>query len=176
MTTNTETKTTVPNSAIPRLFGLEGDGWLRHANPVSVWTRFAALPLLAVAIWCRDWIGGLSLVPIALALVWMIVNPLFFRPPRSTDNWASKGVLGERIWTETDRAALPPHFRTQWATIVQLYQVVGVALLTYGLIVLNPVAAVSGLLLTQACKSWYLDRMVLLYEEMPLRSDQQFVQ
>ena len=33
-------------------FGLEKEGgWQRHANPASVWTRFAALPLLVVAIW-----------------------------------------------------------------------------------------------------------------------------
>jgi hypothetical protein len=23
------------------LFGLKGDNWMRHANPVSVWTRFS---------------------------------------------------------------------------------------------------------------------------------------
>ena len=35
--------------SVTKLFGLEGDRWLRHANPVSVWTRFAVLPLLALA-------------------------------------------------------------------------------------------------------------------------------
>jgi hypothetical protein len=28
---------------------------MRHANPVSVWTRFAVLPLLALAVWSREW-------------------------------------------------------------------------------------------------------------------------
>lgn len=174
MTTTTQTKTTTSNSAIPRLFGLEGDGWLRHANPVSVWTRFAALPLIILAIWSRDWIGWLSLVPITLSVVWMAVNPLFFRPPKSTDNWASKSVLGERIWTESDRATLPRHFRTQWATVAQLYQTVGLGILTYGLIVLDPLATVAGLFITQGGKAWFLDRMVLLYEGTS--SDEQFVQ
>src|SRR5215218_4741490 len=82
--------------SVTRLFGLEGDRWLRHANPVSVWTRFAVLPLLALAIWSREWIGWWSLAAVALVLVFMMVNPLLFPPPRSTRNWASKGVFGER--------------------------------------------------------------------------------
>jgi hypothetical protein len=40
--------------SVARLFGLKGEDWQRHANPVSVWTRFAVLPLLALAVWSRD--------------------------------------------------------------------------------------------------------------------------
>nr|WP_238997445.1 DUF6653 family protein [Mycolicibacterium sp. CBMA 361] len=29
--------------------------WRRHANPWSVWTRFAAIPLMMLAIWSRVW-------------------------------------------------------------------------------------------------------------------------
>jgi hypothetical protein len=47
---------------------------------VSVWTRFAVLPLL-------------------------------FPPPRSTRNWTSRSVFGERIWTERGTVDLPPQFR-----------------------------------------------------------------
>ena len=43
---------------ISRLFGLEGDRRMRHTNPVSVWSRFSVLALLALAIWSRDWIGA----------------------------------------------------------------------------------------------------------------------
>jgi hypothetical protein len=32
--------------SVDKLFGLEGGSWMRHANPVSVRTRFAVLPLL----------------------------------------------------------------------------------------------------------------------------------
>lgn len=68
---------------VTRAFGLRGGAWMRHSNPVSVWTRFAVLPLLALALWSRDWIGWWSLIPIALSLVWMFVNPLFFHEPNS---------------------------------------------------------------------------------------------
>ena len=71
---NTATKKT----SVARAFGLLGDGWKRHANPASVWTRFAALPLLALSIWNRQWFGWLSLIPIALSIAWVFANPLFF--------------------------------------------------------------------------------------------------
>jgi len=38
--------------SIPGLFSLHGESWMRHANPVSVWTGFAVLSLLVVSI-CR---------------------------------------------------------------------------------------------------------------------------
>ena len=96
--------------SVTKLFGLEGERWMRHANPVSVWTRFAVLPLLALAVWSREWIGWWSLPAVALVLVFMMVNPLLFPPPRSTRHWASKGVFGERIWTDRDKAELPAQF------------------------------------------------------------------
>ena len=125
--------------SVNKLFGLEGDKWMRHSNPVSVWTRFAVLPLLALAIWSREWIGWWSLAAVALALVFMMVNPLLFPPPRSTRNWASKGVLGERIWSDRSKVEL------------------------------DLLAVVAGLLVTQAAKAWFIDRMVLLFDDMKSR-------
>jgi uncharacterized protein DUF6653 len=154
------------STTITRAFGLEGEAWMRHANPVSVWTRFAALPLLALAIWSRDWIGWLAVVPVALAVVWIAVNPLFFRPPRSTHNWASRAVFGERISTEADPAALPRQFRSRATTVATIGQVAGLALMAYGLVTLDLLATVAGLVVTQGAKAWYLDRMVLLFEHM----------
>ena len=48
---------------VASLFGLEGDSWMKHANPASVWTRFSVLSILALAVWSRDWIGAWSLIP-----------------------------------------------------------------------------------------------------------------
>jgi hypothetical protein len=127
------------STSVTRLFGLEGDNWMRHANPVSVWTRFAILPLLALAVWSREWIGWWSLAAVALALVFMMVNPLLFPPPRSTRHWATRGVFGERIWT--DRAKVE----------------------------LDLLAVVSGVVVTQVAKAWFIDHMVLLFEDMKAR-------
>jgi hypothetical protein len=139
---------------------------MRHANPVSVWTRFAVLPLLVLSIWSRDWTGWWSLVPIALSLVWLAVNPLFFSEPRSTKHWASKSVFGERIWTEGDRSAFPTEFRSRVPAVTTVVQVAGLVVLVYGLVVLDPLAAVTGIVISQLAKLWYLDRMVLLFDAM----------
>jgi hypothetical protein len=151
---------------IPRLFGLEGDRWMRHSNPVSVWTRFAVLPMLIGSIWSRKWIGRRALIPLAGSSVWLLVNPLFFKEPRSTRNWASKGVLGERIWAERDRSELPDQFRSVVPTVAASYQAIGLAPIVYGLAALKATPTVLGLLIVQGGKLWYIDRMVLLFEEM----------
>lgn len=150
-------------------FGLKGDAWMRHANAASVWTRFAVLPMLALSVWSRAWIGWYCLIPIGLSIAWMLANPLFFKAPRSTRNWASKSVLGERIWTEHDRSALPEQFRSPVPTLVSVYQTIGMVPLVYGLVVLDPLPVVLGTLLVQGGKLWYLDRMVLLFEDMKSR-------
>ena len=169
MTSSGESAAGAPDSGNRRLaaaFELRGEGWMRHANAASVWTRFTVLPLLALAIWSRDWIGWYCLIPVALSLLWMGVNPLFFKPPRSTKNWASRAVFGERVWIEGERTSFPPQFQSRIPTLIAAAQAIGVLPLAYGLVVLDPIATVSGLLLVQLGKLWYLDRMVLLFEAM----------
>ena len=168
-TTATPTVRRTSQRRVAKLFGLEGDRWMRHANPWSVWTRFAVLPLLAVSIWSRDWIGWWCLVPVVLSLALLMVNPLLFPPPRSTRNWASQGVLGERVYSDRTVVEIPPQFRTRVPTTANLISAAGMALLAYGLVVLDPVAVVAALVLVQTGKSWYIDRMVLLYEDMKSR-------
>src|SRR4029453_10046537 len=63
---------------VASLFGLKGDSWMRHANPWSVWTRFAVLPLLILAIWSRDWIGWGVLGAVGLVRGVLCVKPLAF--------------------------------------------------------------------------------------------------
>ena len=155
---------------VAKLFGLEGENWMRHANPVSVWTRFAVLPLLALSIWSRDWIGWLCLIPVALSIAWMMVNPLLFRPPRSTRNWASKGVFGERIWADRITVAIPPQFASAVPNLANLYSGLGLLLLAYGLIELSVLPVVAGIAIAHGGKLWYLDRMVLLFEDMKSRN------
>ena len=49
--TGSPTPVSTGESKVARLFGLQGDTWMRHANPISVWTRFSCLSLLAIAVW-----------------------------------------------------------------------------------------------------------------------------
>jgi hypothetical protein len=166
MTAQAATSTT-GDSKVAKLFGLEGESWMRHANAVSVWTRFSVVSLLAVAIWSREWIGIWCLIPIGLSIAWMFVNPLLFKVPESTRNWASRSVLGERIWVDRDRIELPEQFRSRAPSLVaNAYSTIGIGLLAFGLIDLNLLAVVAGILIVHGGKAWYLDRVQLLFAQM----------
>jgi hypothetical protein len=76
---------------------MSDDTWRRHAHPWSVYTRFAAIPPLVLAIWSRAWIGWWSLAPLALVVIWLWLNPRVFPPVHAPTRWASKGIYGEKI-------------------------------------------------------------------------------
>jgi hypothetical protein len=78
-------------------------------------------------------------------------------------------VLGERIWTEGDRSELPDQFSSVVPTVAASYQAIGLAPLAYGLAKLEATPTVLGVLIVQGGKLWYIDRMVLLFEEMKTR-------
>ena len=62
---------------IARAFGMNDEAWRRHANPWSVYTRFAAIPAMILAVWSRVWIGWWALIPallVAVASSVLVVN------------------------------------------------------------------------------------------------------
>ncbi len=95
----------------------------------------------------------------------MFFNPIFFKRPQSTDNWASKSVLGERVWANRKTIEVPRHHRIM-PNILNLVSFIGMTLAIYAIIVLSVWPAVLGIALAYLGKSWYLDRMVWLYEDM----------
>lgn len=169
LTQSPATKRSTTEARIAHLFGLHGDTWMRHANPWSVGTRFSCLSLLAIACWSRTWISWFSLIPIVLATVWMFLNPRLFGIPTSTRNWFSKAVFGERIWADRTSAELPQQFKSPMPNLANAYSSIGLASLTAGLFILNVWLVIAGLVITHGGKVWYLDRMVLLYEDMKQR-------
>ena len=108
----------------------------------------SAVSVLSLAIWSRDWIGIWCLVPVALGIAWLFVNPLLFRAPRSNRNWASRSVLGERIWIDRKNIELPDQFQSRAPFVANAYSTIGLALLAYGLVKLDVVATVAGILIT----------------------------
>ncbi len=139
--------------------------WLRHANPWSVWTRATVLPLVILAVWSRAWLGWWSLVPVAAAVLWMWLNPRIFRAPATTDHWASRGVLGERVWLNRDRVPVPLHHRRA-PVVLNAVTGAGSVLVIYGLVRFAPWPTLLGAVLIYAGKLWFLDRMVWLYQDM----------
>ena len=139
--------------------------WERHANPWSVWTRSTALPLLILAFWSRAWIGRWSILAILVAVLWAWLNPRIFHMPRSTDNWASKAVLGERIWMERRRAPVPARHRIPPA-VLSCVSAAGMIPVVWGVYSLSLWPTLLGSALIFLSKLWFLDRMVWLYEDM----------
>lgn len=145
---------------------MNDEAWIRQANPWSGWTRFTTvLPLLILAIWSRVWLGWWALIPIAVAVLWMLLNPHIFPKPSSTNHWISKGVLGERVWLNRDRVPVPPHHQYV-PDILNTIAAVGGVFVVWGLVVLNVWYTIFGFTLVTVGELWYIDRMVWLYSEM----------
>lgn len=123
------------------------------------------LPIIALAFWSRVWIGLWCLIPGFISLGWMFFNPVFFKKPKSTKNWASKSVLGERVFLNRDKINILEYHKFA-PNILNVISSVGMILAIYGVIKLAIWPAVLGIALAYLGKSWYLDRMVWLYEDM----------
>lgn len=150
---------------IAATFGMDKATWARHANPWSVWTRFTVLPALVLAFWSRTWLGWWALIPIVLAVLWTWFNPRLFPVPRSTDNWASKGVLGERVWMNRQEIAVPMHHRTL-PNVLSFVGATGAIIVIWGVATLAIWSTLFGATLAYLAKLWFIDRMVWLYEDM----------
>nr|BFE51606.1 hypothetical protein GCM10017745_50330 [Saccharothrix mutabilis subsp. capreolus] len=112
---------------IAKTFRMDDETWRRHANPWSVWTRFAAIPAMLLAIWSRAWIGWWSLLPVLAVVAWLFVNPWLFPPVDEPRDWAARGIYGERTWLR-HRDSLPADHRAVLRLLVAL-GVVGFALI-----------------------------------------------
>ncbi len=150
---------------IANLFKLTDENWMKHANPWSVWTRYSVLPIIVLAFWSRAWIGWWHLIPAVVSLTWMFINPVFFKKPKSTKNWASKSVLGERVWLNRDKIDVPKYHKTL-PNILNGISSVGMILSIWAIVKLSIWPVMLGISLAYLGKSWYLDRMVWLYEDM----------
>jgi len=150
---------------IAKAFAMNDATWRRHANPWSVWTRVATLPLWVLAVWSRVWLGVWALGPVIVLAFWTWVNPRLFPVPDATNNWASKGVMGERIWLNRDRVPIPRH---HWLVphLLLALTLLGSVLLIWGLVELAPWPTMLGMALVFLGKLWFVDRMAWLYEDM----------
>ncbi|KAF0093752.1 MAG: hypothetical protein E1N59_2582 [Puniceicoccaceae bacterium 5H] len=155
----------MPFEFLAKAHSFDDQVWMRHANPWSVWTRFIILPLLSLAVWSRIWIGWWSLIPTVLLLAWAWLNPRVFPRPKRTTSWASRAVLGERLWVESPRYRLPARHRIM-PMVLAIVSSLGLPYVGWGLIALHEWSLYLGLALAILGKMWFLDRMVWLYEDM----------
>lgn len=148
-----------------KLFMMDEETWMRHANPWSGWTRFTSLPLIYLAVWSRKWLKWFALLPMALVALWVWLNPRLFEKPSSTDNWMSKVTFGERVMANREDVPVPEH-HLPVLKATRLVTSAGMLLSIYGLAKYEKWPTAFGMALTMLGKTWYMDRMVWLYEEM----------
>jgi hypothetical protein len=154
-----------PEHWIARSFRMDEATWARHANPWSVWTRVATLPVLLLALSSHVWIGWWSLVAVLGVSLWTWVNPRLFRPPVSTRSWASRATFGERIWLNRQAIPIPGH-HARAAALLSIASATGFLISIYGAIAIDATALAGGGVLAWTAKMWFVDRMVWLYEDM----------
>lgn len=143
--------------------------WLRHANPWSVWSRLTTLPLLALALWSREWIGVGFLFPVAVAIFWIWLNPRLFPQPTSYDHWPAKATFGERVWLNRSNIPIPRHHERAAMMLIFLIMI-SIMTMVYGLYVLSLWPTLAGLAAVMLSKLWFCDRMVWLYDDMRKKS------
>jgi len=148
---------------------LDDETWMRHANPWSVRTRYAAFPVLLAAVWSHHAIGWWALAPTALAVTFLRVNPWLFPRPCSTRNWASMAVLGERVWLAQDRRFLPEQDRTIWLLMIAA-SAVSLPALSWGLYAADLPLTLLAMVAILIGKTWFNDRMVWLFSVMKERN------
>ena len=150
---------------IAGFFRLDDDAWMRHANPWSVFLRNTVLPALIIAFWSRLWLGWWAVVPVSLALLWMWLNPRLFKAPATLDHWASKSVLGERVWLNRDIVPVPVRHQTV-PDVLSAIGGIGMLLVIWGVLEFSLWPTLSGAAVVYVSKLWFLDRMVWLWEDM----------
>lgn len=150
---------------IARAFSLDDETWRRHANPWSVLLRNTVLPLLILACWSRLWLGWYALLPLVAALLWTWYNPRIFPAPASFDHWASKAVLGERVWQNRDIIPVPAHHRIV-PNLLSAVSGIGTLFVLWGVVIFDVWPTLFGMALVYAGKLWFLDRMVWLWDDM----------
>ena len=158
---------------IAETFHMTDAVWERHANPWSVWTRYAGLPLLVLAIWSRVWLGWWAIAPVILTILWMWLNSRAFSKPPTTHHWTSKALLGERVWLNHEAVPILPHHRPV-ITFTNMVNAIGFVICLWGLWSLQLWPTALGLSWVILGKTWFLDtpqewlchRMVWVFEDM----------
>jgi hypothetical protein len=144
-----------------RIMGMDDATWARHSNPLSGWSRVSILPLFALAIWSRVWLGWHAFWIVLLVVLWTWLNPRVFGPPKSDDAWMTQGVLGERIWLGRSSRPIPRH-HVRMTRLLNIAAGLAVLILAIGLWRLDLGLTLAGLFTAMGAKLWFLDRMVWL--------------
>lgn len=144
---------------------MDAESWARHANPKSVYSRIVGGSFVFLALWSVFWIDWYAAIPITAALMWIYVNPRLFSPPKTTTAWATRGVLGERVYLRRANVPISAEHRRA-AQITTGLALIFIALAVYGFVIRDFWAAAGGWHAATMAKLWFCDRMVWLWDDM----------
>lgn len=148
-----------------RLMSMDDTVWARHANPLSVYSRIAGGTAVFLAVWSPYWLGWWGAVLIALAAMWIWLNPRLFPPPEDTKSWATRGVLGERVFLNRKKVPVPEAHR-RVALIATGCAAAFLGLTILGLVKQEFWLAFTAWHASTVAKLWFCDRMVWLWDDM----------
>ncbi len=149
-----------------RIMHMDDNTWAKHASPWSVWTRVVTgLPAIFLPLWSVHWIGWRAILPIAIGLLWIWLNPRLFPIPKHTDNWGSKVTFGERIWLNRKAIPIPKH-HANWAFVLAGIGGISFLLALVGVYYQNILLTLTCAIISWMGKMWFCDRMVWLFEDM----------
>lgn len=152
-------------SGASRAMMMTGESWARHANPLSVYSRIIGGTFVFFALWSVHWLGVAAALPIAAAAAWTVLNPRLFPPPKETNSWAARGVLGERAFLLRNVVPIPPGHRTA-AMVTTVIAALFLALAGVAFVLENAVGAFAAWHGATVAKLWFCDRMAFLWDEM----------
>jgi hypothetical protein len=131
---------------------VDGLFWRPHANPRSVWGLVATYPVFVLAVYRR------SRPLLAATLLSVLASLATVSPPETDEAWATRVVLGERVWLERGVTAETGALSlTAAGAAVNLYTLRAAATRRPGRTAVGTVASMALTLL-------FFDRMVGLYD------------
>ena len=137
--------------------------WERHANPISGFTRIITYPFVYIPLWflaefledpLTHWYVAVLGI---LVIIWFAVNPRLFKKPANFHHYMSRGVLGEKLWTEDRKKDT---FATTLSVLTAPFFFISLYTSYLQFFWETMFFATVPFLL----KLWFIDRMVFLYD------------
>ncbi|MCZ4372573.1 hypothetical protein O4H50_12275 [Vibrio diazotrophicus] len=148
------------------LMSMDEKSWQKHSSPVSVYSRFTIIPLFTVTLALREVLGWWTLVVLLLVSFWTWLNPRIFQAPKKTNNWASMGTFGERIYLNRYKEDLIPLHHLQMCRIIMVLQMIGIPFWIFSFYTTSYELMFLSMLWLMFTKTWFVDRMVWVYQDV----------
>lgn len=129
--------------------------WERHSNPKSGWSRVLVIPVLLYAVYQRNWRLA------AAAIVFTVVNPFLFSPPKDDRAWMTRIVRAEQWWTDKQGESV---LGLSYPNVLNLLNIPATGYAFVSAYRKKPIQAVIGGVASISLKFWYVGALVRRYD------------